>query len=447
MCPFIALLILFQIFCLICDVTSVKIDIKFPSNKTKEIQVEEGGQQNVSFILKDFNNRSNLTFKIRDPSVVGVNEEFIELYQIKTKEIEETIVFNGKLFGFTKFDIVYNEKDSVPVVLETLEVVAYRKANKALESTFTGLVIVLVSLNIINMGCALDLKVVNETLSRPYAIIIGFITHYFFMPMLAYFIGKVLFSDAPYLRLSLFIFGCSPGGSAANMWTVLLGGNLNLSVTMTFISTLCAVFMMPFWLFLLGNNILENSAIHVPFSNIFASLLSLVVCISIGLGIQKYKPKLAQKSKKILAPVSGFLIVFVVIFASATYWYLFKRMTLDIILAATLNVWLGFAIGALFGIIFRQKFEDIISITVETGIQNTGIVFVILRVALSPPFDLLSMTIPVASSCITAIPLTVLFLIMKYRKRSQKKSDSDQMICQSGERTPIRSNQLAVETE
>lgn len=38
----------------------------------------------------------------------------------------------------------------------------------------------------------------------------------------------------------MFFAGVSPAGGASNIWTVILGGNLNLSVTMTTISTLAA---------------------------------------------------------------------------------------------------------------------------------------------------------------------------------------------------------------
>jgi hypothetical protein len=43
------------------------------------------------------------------------------------------------------------------------------------------------------------------------------------------------------LALGLFVTGCSPGGGASNYWTIFLGGNANLSITMTFISTIGAL--------------------------------------------------------------------------------------------------------------------------------------------------------------------------------------------------------------
>ncbi|VEL30459.1 unnamed protein product [Protopolystoma xenopodis] len=39
----------------------------------------------------------------------------------------------------------------------------------------------------------------------------------------------------------LLTIGCSSGGGASNIWAMLLGGDLNLSMTMTFISTLASL--------------------------------------------------------------------------------------------------------------------------------------------------------------------------------------------------------------
>lgn len=42
------------------------------------------------------------------------------------------------------------------------------------------------------------------------------------------------------MQIGIFFTGISPSGGASNMWTLLLGGNLNLSIAMTALSTLAA---------------------------------------------------------------------------------------------------------------------------------------------------------------------------------------------------------------
>ena len=50
-----------------------------------------------------------------------------------------------------------------------------------------------------------------------------------------------IFSFDPVVALGFFAMGCSPGGSASNAYSYLLDGDVSLSVTMTFCSTVVAL--------------------------------------------------------------------------------------------------------------------------------------------------------------------------------------------------------------
>lgn len=50
-----------------------------------------------------------------------------------------------------------------------------------------------------------------------------------------------LLNGVPYLQFGYFAVGCAPGGGNSNFWTLLLDGNLDLSVTMTFCSNIAAL--------------------------------------------------------------------------------------------------------------------------------------------------------------------------------------------------------------
>lgn len=65
--------------------------------------------------------------------------------------------------------------------------------------------------------------------------------------------GLILFPENRPLRLGFFFAGVSPAGGASNIWTYALGGNLNLSVTMTAVSTLAS-----FGEFIRVSNVLFN---------------------------------------------------------------------------------------------------------------------------------------------------------------------------------------------
>merc|ERR1719394_535568 len=127
------------------------------------------------------------------------------------------------------------------------------------------------------MGCAMNLDVVKQTLKKPVGPLIGFICQYFVMPLISYALGYIFGAKNAPMRLGLFVTGASPGGGASNIWTVMFGGNLDLSVTMTAVSTFSAFFMMPFWIYVLGEVIIDNTQIVIPYFKITTYAVMLIV--------------------------------------------------------------------------------------------------------------------------------------------------------------------------
>ena len=162
---------------------------------------------------------------------------------------------SGIFLGFSEVKFILSDgQDSE--MMETEPVPAKVERGKhVLDKIFVHVVIILVIIVYINMGCTIDLTVIAQVLRRPIAPLIGLATQFVFMPLCSYGLGYFFLSNTPSLWLGLFVTGCSPGGGGSNMWTYLLGGSLDLSVTMTFISTLSAFVFMPFWIWLLGDTI------------------------------------------------------------------------------------------------------------------------------------------------------------------------------------------------
>ena len=57
------------------------------------------------------------------------------------------------------------------------------------------------------------------------------------------------------------MLGCCPGGTGSNFWTLLLKGDINMSITMTFMSTMLALAFMPLWIFTMGGFTVNFSVI------------------------------------------------------------------------------------------------------------------------------------------------------------------------------------------
>lgn len=77
--------------------------------------------------------------------------------------------------------------------------------------------------------------------------------------------------------------------------------------------------------------------------------------------------------------------------------------------------WSGYLVGLLFATIFKQKYEDRLAISIEAGVQNTGIAIYLLKVALEQPHADLTTVMPVSVAIMTPFPLVMYFLYLKGR--------------------------------
>ncbi|CAH2270039.1 jg17892 [Pararge aegeria aegeria] len=198
-------------------------------------------------------------------------------------------------------------------------------------------------------------------------------------------LGFLIFPDSPALRLGMFFSGVSPAGGASNIWTFILGGNLDLSLAMTSISTLAAFGLMPAWLFSLGQVVFANANIVVPYLRIGMFVIGLFIPLAIGLAMQRFTPRISAFMVRILKGFSTLLLLFIITFAIVTNLYIFELMTWQILVAGMGVPWLGYLAGYSVARLFRQPHRDALAISIESGIQNTGIAIFLLRYALPQP--------------------------------------------------------------
>nr|XP_053633467.1 P3 protein-like isoform X2 [Cherax quadricarinatus] len=238
-------------------------------------------------------------------------------------------------------------------------------------------------------------------------------------PMLvkiSYAIGYGIFYDTPEMWLGLFLTGCSPGGGGSNMWTYLLGGSLDLSVTMTFISTVGAFAALPLWVYALARTIFHDGHFsQLPYKNIAMLVVGLVLPLSIGLLIKRWSQRVADVLKRLLKPISIIFIIFIMTFGVYANFYIFAFFNWRVAVAGVLLPWLGFLFGAVASLVCRRNVEELIAISIETGVQNTGLSIGILKVALKEyaPLGDITIVIPIAVATMTPIPLTIAYIIKR----------------------------------
>ncbi|XP_068203949.1 uncharacterized protein [Palaemon carinicauda] len=336
--------------------------------------------------------------------------------------VVKNITFSGYYWGITQLSFYLTRNDLDPdfknrtLLRDDLQVVVDRRS-RVVDIIFITVVSLFILFNNINMGAQLDIKLIWGVLKKPVGPICGLLSQFICMPTVTWIMGSLLFTDT-LQRLGLFTYGCCPGGTSSNFWTLMLNGDLNLSITMTAISFLAAMGMMPLWMFTLGSRLTEgNDTIVIPFSNLAISLVALSLPVCIGILIRLKKPVWADKGKKILKSCSLFVLTFFLTAGIYNSYKVFLMMNWYMIIAGILVVITGYTFGALFAKIMCLERAQIIAVSIETAMQNTGVATILLKLSLDSPFSDLA-SIPIfATFFVTGPPLIIGYFSYKIFKR------------------------------
>ncbi|KAK2708603.1 hypothetical protein QYM36_014262, partial [Artemia franciscana] len=292
--------------------------------------------------------------------------------------------------------------------------------SQATDKIFTIVLTVCIMVNTVNMGCGLDLNIIKEVLKKPVGPTVGFLSQFCFMPMFGFAISWVVFNQN-LLRLGLFVIGVCPGGVASNFWTLLFNGDVNLSITMTFVSTIAAMGMMPLWIWLLSGYYLNDYGnVKVPFDNLIMSLVTLTLPLGVGLLIRKYKRNWADFiTDHVVKPTSLILMIAMTALAFYTLSHIFVLFDRSIVISGMILGWAGYAFGATFAWICRLKKPQIIAISFETALQNGSVGYIILKLSLPAPYSDLAALPAISAMLFTSFTLIGVYCIyMCYQKLS-----------------------------
>ncbi|XP_068246320.1 ileal sodium/bile acid cotransporter-like [Palaemon carinicauda] len=322
------------------------------------------------------------------------------------------INFTALFIGYTNITVKLYDANGAILAEEMLPVsviLSYQKLN----DIFVQIIRILVAISYVNMGATMTISVVKDIIKRPIGPLIGMVCQYTFMPLLSFGLGKLVFPDNPMAQLGMFLSGCSPGGGISNMWTHLLDGSLDLSVMMTFISNIFAFGTIPLWIYLMAPLIVEDTNFVIPFYEIGMILVFLAIPCLVGMAIKIFWPRVAHFLEKTLAPIAIFNIIFTFTFGVYTNRYIFEFFTFRTLLIGFLLPFLGYLSGMLLAKLSCQSKKDIIAISIETGVQNNTVAYIILKLSFEKPAGDITAVFPIAVIFMYPIPLIIAILVRK----------------------------------
>ncbi|MCK5857545.1 MAG: bile acid:sodium symporter family protein [Bacteroidales bacterium] len=255
-----------------------------------------------------------------------------------------------------------------------------------------GLVLLNITLGVIMFGVALGIKLSNfkKIITIPKPVIVGVVSQFLILPAMS-FLLVVLLKDyiTQGVALGIILVAACPGGNISNFISSLAKGNVELSVSLTAVSTILAVFLTPLNFALWGGLYIDFASsqtasellkpITIDKFQMFLSVLTLLG-IPIVLGML-FSWKFPSLTKKIVKPIQTISIVifmaFVVIAFIKNYNYFVDYIAWIMVVVLIHNavaLLSGFTFASIFGIKRRNRR----SITIETGIQNSGLALVLL---------------------------------------------------------------------
>lgn len=218
------------------------------------------------------------------------------------------------------------------------------------------------------MGLTLTAQDLRIVFSRPKDILIGCLTQFTVMPLLAWVLTRI-FSLPQELAIGVILVGCCPGGTASNVITYLAKGDLALSVGMTTVSTLLAPLLTPFLVWVLAGTMVDVHASGMLLSIIYIVILP-IVC---GLLCQRFIPKITQRVTPYLPAFSSLAVALTVgIVVSHNADRLLTAGMLVVIVVMLHNL-LGLGLGYLVGYLLRLQRSKSVAISIEVGMQNSGL--------------------------------------------------------------------------
>ena len=248
------------------------------------------------------------------------------------------------------------------------------------------------TLAFIMFGVALEIKVEHfkKLAYNPKSAFVGVLSQFLALPLLTFLLVVLLKNYiTPTMGLGMILVAACPGGNVSNFISSLSKANVALSVSLTAIATVAAVFMTPLNFSIWGRlytGVLARAdagqlvrPLQIDNMQMFQTVF-IILGIPLILGIF-VNNKWPLFTKKIVKPFKQFSILAfaaIVIFAFVKNLDHFLTSIKFIFFIVLIHNALAMGTGYVLARIFKRPFIDRKTISIETGIQNSGLALVLI---------------------------------------------------------------------
>lgn len=242
------------------------------------------------------------------------------------------------------------------------------------------------SVNIMNLaiafimfGVALSIRPdhFKTVFLHPKPVVIGAIAQYIVLPAITYLIVLIIRPSTP-VALGIILVSSCPGGNVSNLISSISKANITLSVSLTTITTVMSLIMTPFNFAFWGGLYAKHSPLLVPITidpiEMFRTVfLILGIPVILGMFVGMKFPKFSKRMDRPIQIASIIFFIGFIVAALAGNFSIFLKYIHLIFLLVLLHNGLAFLSGYALPKIFKINEINCRTISIETGIQNSGL--------------------------------------------------------------------------
>lgn len=277
------------------------------------------------------------------------------------------------------------------------------------------------ALVVIMLGLGLSLTAADfrKVIARPKPVVVALVCQALVLPVICF---GIVYASAvpPAIAVGMMLLAASPGGSSANLYSHLAGGDVALNITLTTINTVLSLVTLP----IIVNLSLvafygQGKVIPLQLDKVLQVFALVLIPVTIGMLVRNRKESLAVALDRPVKILSSLFLAGIVVAALIQEWNMLLVWGPVIGLATLafnlISLAIGYGVPRLLNLDRRQA----IAICMEIGIHNSTLV---IAIALSPTLlNNSEMAIPPALYGLIAY-ITAAFFVFAIKRRGEVES-------------------------
>ena len=233
----------------------------------------------------------------------------------------------------------------------------------------------------LGLGLSLTVEDFRRVISRPKPVLVALVCQAVILPIICF--GIVYASALPAaIAVGMMLLAASPGGSSANLYSHLAGGDVALNITLTTINTVLALVTLPIivnysLLFFYG----EGKVIPLQIDKVLQVFALVLIPVAIGMFVRHKYSALAVTLDRPVKILSSLFLAGIVVIALIQEWNTLLTWGPVIGVATLAFNLVSLAIGYGVPRLMRLERRQAIAICMEVGIHNSTLV---IAIAMSP---------------------------------------------------------------